>query len=291
MRPRRRATLDPTIVGTSDAAPGTTVTVTIAGQTMTTLVQANGTWNATPTLVGEGTWPVVASAPDPAGNVGSARQALTIAADAPAGPGGIADDPPGPGPGAPSGSGGPTAQTVIPVPPVASGVTPATITATARPVSVVIGGVIKATVAGNASQRVRRFPLSIGTKVSASRTGRVVATASGTVKIKGVLKTIKLTRATATIAAGRSATLKLRPQGGRKAYDRIRTAVRKGTKVTATITVKIVDVAGHTRTVKRTREAHAVAPRRFPAGSQPPPSAGDDAVRVTVTPDRTRGAS
>ena len=39
----------PTIAGTSDAAPGTTVTVSIAGQTMTTLLQANGTWNATPT--------------------------------------------------------------------------------------------------------------------------------------------------------------------------------------------------------------------------------------------------
>ena len=42
--------LDPTITGTSDAAPGTTVTVSIAGQTMTTLLQANGTWNATPNL-------------------------------------------------------------------------------------------------------------------------------------------------------------------------------------------------------------------------------------------------
>jgi hypothetical protein len=71
--------LDPTIAGTSDAAPGTTVTVSIAGQTMTTLLQANGTWNATPAPVGEGTWLVVASATDPAGNVGSARQALTIA--------------------------------------------------------------------------------------------------------------------------------------------------------------------------------------------------------------------
>ena len=78
---------DPTIAGTSDAAPGTTVTVSIAGQTMTTLVQANGSWNATPSSVGEGTWPVVASAPDPAGNVGSARQTLTIDADAPKGAG------------------------------------------------------------------------------------------------------------------------------------------------------------------------------------------------------------
>ena len=54
------------------------MTVTIAGQTMTTLLQANGTWNATPTFVGEGTWTVVASVPDPAGNVGSATQTLTI---------------------------------------------------------------------------------------------------------------------------------------------------------------------------------------------------------------------
>lgn len=71
--------LDPTITGTSDAAPGTTVTVSIAGQSMTTLVQAKGTWNATPTSIGEGTWHVLASVPDPAGNVGRARQTLTIA--------------------------------------------------------------------------------------------------------------------------------------------------------------------------------------------------------------------
>jgi hypothetical protein len=80
--------LAPTIAGTSDAAPGTTVTVSIAGQTMTTLVQANGSWNATPAPVGEGTWLVVASAADPAGNVGSARQTLTIATHTPSGSGG-----------------------------------------------------------------------------------------------------------------------------------------------------------------------------------------------------------
>ncbi len=73
----------PTITGTSNAAPGTTVTVSIAGQTMTTLVQPSGTWNATPTYVGDGTWAVVASAPDPAGNVGSAEQSLIIVAAAP----------------------------------------------------------------------------------------------------------------------------------------------------------------------------------------------------------------
>jgi len=75
--------LDPTISGASSATPGTTVTVTIAGQTMTTLVQPDGGWNATPTLVGKGTWPVVATAADPAGNVGSASQQLTIATTPP----------------------------------------------------------------------------------------------------------------------------------------------------------------------------------------------------------------
>ena len=78
--------LSPTIAGTTDAAPGTTVTVSIANQMMTTLVQANGTWNVTPSLVGEGTWLVSAAVPDPAGNVGSDTQTLTIAA-APAGTG------------------------------------------------------------------------------------------------------------------------------------------------------------------------------------------------------------
>ena len=68
----------PTITGTSNATPGTTVTVTIAGQTMTTLLQTNRTWNATPRPIRDGTWLVVASAPDPAGNVGIARQTLTI---------------------------------------------------------------------------------------------------------------------------------------------------------------------------------------------------------------------
>jgi hypothetical protein len=77
------ANLDPTIAGTSDAAPGTTVTVSLAGQTMTTLVQTKGSWNAMPaTAVGDGTWPVVASVTDPAGNVGSAKQRLTIATSA-----------------------------------------------------------------------------------------------------------------------------------------------------------------------------------------------------------------
>ncbi|HST39306.1 MAG TPA: Ig-like domain-containing protein, partial [Conexibacter sp.] len=95
----------PTIAGTSDAAPGTTVAVSIAGHTLTTLVQGDGTWNTTPAAPGAGTWPVVASAADPAGNVGSARQALTVVAAEPGtGPAGPA------GPTGPSGPAGPSGE-------------------------------------------------------------------------------------------------------------------------------------------------------------------------------------
>jgi hypothetical protein len=79
--------LDPTITGSSNAAPGTTVTVSIKGQTITTLLQADGTWNATPSRVGDGSWPIVASDSDPAGNLGSARQILTVGAEIPTTPG------------------------------------------------------------------------------------------------------------------------------------------------------------------------------------------------------------
>ncbi len=94
--------VDPTITGTSNAAPGTTVTVSIAGQTLTTILQPNGTWNATPTyVVGDGTWTVIASAPDPAGNVGSTEQTLVIGPEAPppvVPPGGGGSPPAVPGP-------------------------------------------------------------------------------------------------------------------------------------------------------------------------------------------------
>jgi hypothetical protein len=200
---------DPTIAGTSDAAPGTIVTVSIAGQTMTALLQANGTWNATPTLVAEGTWAVVASVADPAGNLGSARQILTIAANALPGSGG--------------GS---------------------------------INAVASTTVTRDGSQKVKGSSLSIGTKVTAPAGSRVVATAHGTVKIKGVKQAIKLTSTTAAIAAGQSRTLRLTPKGtktaAKAALTKVKSAIRAGKEVTATITVKIVDAAGNTREVRRT---------------------------------------
>jgi hypothetical protein len=221
---------DPTIVGSSTAAPGTTVTVTIAGQAMTTLVQANGTWNATPTTVGSGMWAVVASAPDPAGNVGSASQTLTIS-----------------GPSAP-----PIDPVVTDSPPAKTDArAPAPGVASAPPTSVAA----KTTVAPDGVQKISPLALSIGTKVTAPAKGAITVTASGSVKIKGVTKTIRLRTVTAKIAAGRSLTLKLEPNGTAKvakaALKRIKAALAKGTKVTATITLKIVDAAGHTRTVKR----------------------------------------
>ncbi len=72
---------------------------------------------------------------------------------------------------------------------------------------------------------------------------------------KGVAKAIRLTTATAKVAARRSATLRLAPAGTKKtakgALKRLTSAARQGKKVTATITVRIVDAAGNTRTLKR----------------------------------------
>jgi hypothetical protein len=221
--------LSPTVAGTSDAAPGTTVTVTIAGQSMTTLVQTNGTWNATPTIVGKGAWPVVASVSDQAGNVGSATQMLTIG-DAPS----------------------PDATDLAVLGSTTAPAAPAPPAPTAGPTSVA-GATI---VAPALAQRVNGLSLSIATKVTAPAKGRVVATATGLVRIQGVAKAIRLTSPKMTIGAGRSATLKLKPKGtksvARAAFKRIKKAVMAGKKVTATITIRVVDTAGHVRVVKRT---------------------------------------
>ncbi len=244
---RTTSDLDPTIAGTSDAAPNTIVTVSIAGQTMTTLLQANGTWNATPTVVGLGVWPVAASAPDPAGNVGTAAQTLTIA---PAGADATGET-------AGTGPGGGTPPAATAVPPATPTPTPIPATTTSASAD---GGPASAvsttTVAPNASQKVAGFVLSIGTKVTAPAKGAVTVTASGVVRIKGVRKAIKLATATQKVAAGRSLTLRLKPAGSKKvvraAFAKIKSAVGKGKTVTATISLKIVDGAGHTRRVTRT---------------------------------------
>ncbi|TFD11757.1 adhesin, partial [Cryobacterium sp. TMT1-2-2] len=73
----------PTISGTTDAPVGTTVTVVVAGQTLTATVVSGGTWSVTAaTLVG-GEHTVTVSITDLAGNSGSATQALTHDAEAP----------------------------------------------------------------------------------------------------------------------------------------------------------------------------------------------------------------
>ncbi|MFA4928316.1 MAG: Ig-like domain-containing protein [Patulibacter sp.] len=243
----------PTIRGTSDAASGTTVTVSLAGQTITTLVQADGTWNATPTPVGYGAWAISAAVPDPAGNVGRAGQLLTIAAAAPPEP----VDPGGPVPpvipGLPDGGATPVTPLtpVTPTPPVAPVVPSAPPAPGGAPTPAT-----RATIARGDRQKLTGTSLSIGTKVTASRTGRIVATASGTVRIKGVKRATALTRSTAKIAAGKSTTLRLRLKGTgrttRSAFKKLRTAVRTGKVVTATITLAIVDAAGNTRKARRT---------------------------------------
>ena len=67
----------PTISGTTELeAPGL-VTVTIAGQTLTA-TPSNGVWSVPSAILANGTYSVVASVIDGAGNLGSATQQLTI---------------------------------------------------------------------------------------------------------------------------------------------------------------------------------------------------------------------
>ncbi|WP_022928596.1 Ig-like domain-containing protein [Patulibacter americanus] len=236
----------PTITGTSDAAAGTVVTVAIAGQTIAALVQSTGIWNATPTPVGPGTWAVEVSVPDPAGNLGRASQALTVAGVPAPLPGGSGVVAPPPAPSDPVA--GATAEKVpapvlvpgpAPSPPGAPGVAPAA----------------RAVVAGSARQRLGGTRLSIATNVRAPAAGRVVVTVRGSVRIAGQRRTVPLTTATARIAAGGSAAPTVRPRGRKAvaaaAFRRIRTAARRGTAVTARLTVRVVDAAGNVRTVRR----------------------------------------
>ncbi len=68
----------PTIAGTSNAPVGSPVTVTIAGQTLSTTVVSGGTWSVTATVLAAGSYPVVAKVRDPAGNGTAASQVLTV---------------------------------------------------------------------------------------------------------------------------------------------------------------------------------------------------------------------
>jgi hypothetical protein len=76
-----RATKDttPAISGTTDAEPGTPVTVTVGGQTLTTTtVGEAGAWVVTAAPLSEATHSVVASVADGAENVSTATQILTV---------------------------------------------------------------------------------------------------------------------------------------------------------------------------------------------------------------------
>jgi len=102
------ASLNPTVSGSTDATPGSTITVTVAGQTRTTLVQPDGSWNATASGVGVGAWQAVVTVTDAAGNVGSAAQTLTVTDGATGAPGatGPTGAPGAPGPTGPVGATG-----------------------------------------------------------------------------------------------------------------------------------------------------------------------------------------
>ncbi|WP_161498984.1 Ig-like domain-containing protein, partial [Cryobacterium aureum] len=68
----------PMISGTTDAPVGTTVTVTVAGQTLATRVVEGGTWSVTAAALVEGEHTITVSITDVAGNTGTATQSLAL---------------------------------------------------------------------------------------------------------------------------------------------------------------------------------------------------------------------
>ena len=91
----------PWTYGTTAEKAGTTVHLAIGGQALTAIVQPGGTWGVSAAALPAGSYLVVASITDAAGNVGSMSQRLTI------GPDGDPDPGPGPGPGDPGDPGDP----------------------------------------------------------------------------------------------------------------------------------------------------------------------------------------
>jgi hypothetical protein len=202
----------PTLTGTSDAVPGTIVTVSIAGQTMTTVLQANGSWNVTPTTVGLGQWAVVASAPDPAGNVGRARQILTIAAGSPTGT----------LPNGPTGGFDAVVDTKV-APDGRQKVKGRTLFIGTR-VTAPAGGRVVVTVHGQVRIEGVRKPIrltSVKAVIAAGHSRNLTVVPKGTSK------------------------------AARAVWARVKAAVKAHKHVTALVTLEIVDAAGHTRAVTR----------------------------------------
>jgi hypothetical protein len=68
----------PTISGTTTADAGRTVTVTVGGQTLTTTVASDGTWQVTAADLAANDYTLMAKVRDAAGNTGYASQQLTV---------------------------------------------------------------------------------------------------------------------------------------------------------------------------------------------------------------------
>jgi hypothetical protein len=68
----------PAISGTSNAAVGTGIKVSLGGQTLTTTVQTGGGWTVTAASLIAGSYPIVAQVRDAAGNATKASQTLVV---------------------------------------------------------------------------------------------------------------------------------------------------------------------------------------------------------------------
>ena len=86
---RSTADLSPWTYGTTAEKAGTLVHLTVGGQSLTAVVAPGGTWGVSAADLGTGSFTVIATITDAAGNAGSARQALLVT-------GGVTSPPPAP---------------------------------------------------------------------------------------------------------------------------------------------------------------------------------------------------
>jgi hypothetical protein len=124
------------ISGTTDAVPGTLITVNVEAQTLsavvdgtpivesvgaqalTAVVQSNGTWNVAPgTPMGNGVRTVTASVTDPAGNTSTVTEQLTVGTIAPVVPAPTAPGPTAPAPTSPASPTTTSPTTTVPTSP------------------------------------------------------------------------------------------------------------------------------------------------------------------------------
>jgi hypothetical protein len=272
-----RSTSDtsPWIRGTTTEQAGTIVEVTVGDQQLTSKVASGGAWGVSADTLSEGSYTVVASITDPAGNTGRATQALTIV------PGAEPVTPPL------SIQGGET-RTTNDATPTVSGTSDAPANS---PVSVTVAGQTLATTVSVAGS----WTVDAATVAEASHVVVASVTAGGTATASQVL-TVDLTAPALVIDGGATrSTTDTSPWtrgttneqagtivdvmvGGQSLTSRVGSGGAWGVSADTlaqgihTVVASVTDAAGNTRTATQTLTIAPVTPPVIPPVTPPAPT-------------------